>query len=151
MSILTFQVEDWFSVKNKMEWLFPLHWQEVATYQNKINLDLDYETYDQLASDGELLIITARDGLKIVGYHWLILKTHLHYKQSLTAFTDVFFLHPDYRKGFNGVNLFKFVEEALKNKGVQRFIISSKTTHDKSKIFERLSFDRVEVVYSKIL
>lgn len=149
--MITFQVEDWFSTKSKMEWLFPLHWKEVATYQDKIKLELDYQTYDHLASVGQLLIVTVRDGVKIVGYHWLIIKPHLHYKDSLTAATDVFFLHQDYRKGFNGINLFKFVEKTLKEMGVERFIISSKVTHDKSKIFERLEFDRVETVYTKFI
>jgi len=149
--MISYQIEDWFATKLKMEWLFPLHWKEVATYKEKIKLDLDYESYDELASKGDLLIITVRDGLKIVGYYWLIVKKHLHYKKSLTAFTDMFFLHPDYRKGMVGVNIFKFAEKILKEKGVERLIVSSKTSHDKSKIFERLKFDKVETVYTKFI
>ncbi len=151
--MIIFQVENWFAVKKKMEWLFPLHWEEVANYKDKIELDLDVKSYDDLAARDQLHIVTARDekSNKIVGYHWLIIKPHMHYKQSLTAFTDVFFLHPDYRKGMNGVKLFKFVEKSLKERGVKRVTASVKTGHDKSKIFERLGWDRAEIVYTKFI
>lgn len=151
MKKLNFQVENWFDCKEQMEWLFSIHWEEVAHNKQSIKLNLWHEQYDELAKNGELRIITARDDDKIVGYYWVIIKPHLHYKQSLTAFTDVFFLHPLYRKGFTGVKLFKFVEQYLKEIGVQRVISTTKIKHDKSSIFKRLKWDKVEIVYSKIL
>ncbi|NBV06664.1 MAG: GNAT family N-acetyltransferase [Proteobacteria bacterium] len=151
MTDLVFEIQDWFSVRKKMEWLFPLHWEEVANYKDKIKLNLDDESYNKLAQDGNLHIVVARDKDKIVGYHWLIIKSHLHYKQSLTAFTDVYFLHRDYRKGWNGIKLFKFVLKTLKEKKIERVIFTSKTKHDKSKIFERLGFDRAETIYTKYI
>lgn len=149
--MITYQVENWFACKSKMEWLFPLHWEEVATYKDKIKLNINDEEYGALAANNNLHIVTVRDGVKIVGYHWSFVRYHSRFKDSLTAITDVFFLHPDYRKGRNGIDLFKFVEKTLKELGVKRMITSSKINHDKSKIFDYLKWDRQEIVYTKYI
>jgi len=151
MSDITFQVENWFSCRKKMEWLFPIHWEEVGVYKDKIKLNFNDEEYNRLAEQGNLVIVTARDKEKVVGYHWSFLKNHIRYQDSLTATTDGFFLHPDYRKGFNGINLFKFVEKTLKDMGVERMVTGFKTSHDKSKIFEYLNWDRQEIIYTKYI
>lgn len=149
--MITFQVENWFSCRKKMEWLFAMHFEEVGTYKDKLKLNINDDEYSRLASNGNLLIITVREGEKIVGYHWSFIRYHSRFKDSLTAITDVFFLHPDYRKGRNGINLFKFVEKTWKELGVKRAITSSKVNHDKSKIFEYLGWDRQEIIYTKYL
>lgn len=150
-SALTFAVEDWFVCKSAMAWLFPLHWQEVANDKDKIKLNVWYAAYDEMAKIGQLHIVTVRDGERIVGYHWTIIRPHLHYADSLTAYTDVYFLHEDYREGMNGVNLFKFVEASLRAKGVEKMYTASKVKLDKSAIFERLGWTLAETVYTKYI
>ena len=157
MKHLHYQVENWFDCEEEMRWLYQLHWEEVALNKEAIKLNLWYESYNQLAKNGELHIVTVRDDNRIVGYHWSIIKPHLHYSQSITAFTDVYFLHPEYRKGFNGINLFKFAEKTLKECGVQRIVTASKVNRennkklDKSIIFKKLGFIKAETVYTKII
>ncbi len=151
MKNLKYSVENWFDCKEEMEWLFPIHWEEVALNKDTIPLDMWFEEYDKFAKADILHIVTIRDDDKIVGYYWAIIKPHMHYKESLTAFTDMFFLHPSYRKGMNGIKLFKFFEESVRELGVQRIIASTKTKLDKSAIFERLNYKRAEIVYTKIL
>jgi len=133
-----------------MEWLYPLHWDEIANYKDHLELRLWYEVYDKTADAGNLQVVTVRDGEKIVGYHRSIIHPHLHSCDSLTAITDVYFLHPDYR-GMNGIKLFRFVEECWIKRGVHRAFIASKVGSDKSAIFERLKWNKDEIVYSKIL
>lgn len=149
--MISFQVENWHDVKDGMAWLFPLHWEEVANDKDKIKLNLWNEAYDEMADSGQFHVVTVRDGENIVGYHWSIVRPHLHYKQSLTAYTDVYFLHPDHREGMNGVKLFQFVEQSLRDKGVEKMYIASKVKLDKSAIFERLGWSKVETVYTKYI
>ncbi len=132
-----------------MEWLFPLHWAEIA--DQRIPLDVWYDCYDAMAKVGQLHIVTVRDSGLIVGYHWSIVRPHLHYKQSLTAYTDIYYLFPKYRKGMNGIKLFKFAEKTLKERGVQRMYTASKVKLDMSVVFERLGWSKTEVVYTKLL
>lgn len=146
---MTFQVEDWHSCKDEMSVLWPLHWEEVANDKDKIKLDVWFEAYDDMSD--QLHIVTARVDGKIVGYHWSIVRPHLHYKKSLTAYTDIYFLLPEFRRGMNGVNLFKFVEESLKAIGVQKMYTASKIKLDMSKIFERLGWLEAERVYTKYI
>lgn len=151
MKKLTYQIENWFDCKEEIKLLIPGHWEEVAMYKDEIELDFWFEKYDEMALAGQLHIITVKDDNKIVGYYWAKVMPHLHYKNSLTAYTDMYYLHPKYRKGFNGVNLFKFYEESMKKLGVQRIITSCKTSLDMSKVFDRLKWDRAEIVYTKLI
>jgi GNAT superfamily N-acetyltransferase len=151
MKKITYQVENWFDCKKQMEWLYPIHWEEVALNKNSIPLKMWFDEYDRLAEMGVLHIVTARDDDKIVGYYWGMIRFHLHYADSLTAFTDMFYLHPKYRKGFNGYKLIKFFIESVKAKGVQRVISNTKIHLDTSVIFKRLGFVQAETVHTKVI
>lgn len=151
MKKITYQVEDWFDCKEQMEWLYPLHWEEIALNKNSIPLKMWFEEYDKLAKADILHIVTARDDDKIVGYYWAMIRHHMHYADSLTAFTDMFYLHPKYRKGMNGYKLIKFFVESVKTKGVQRIISNTKVHLDTSVIFKRLGFIQAETVYTKVI
>lgn len=148
---MKFQVEKWSDCKAEMALLWPLHWEEVANDKDKIKLDVWYEAYDEMEKSGQLHIVTARDEEKIVGYHWSVVRPHLHYKSSLTAYTDIYFLHPSYRRGMNGIKLFKFVEKSLKERGVEKMYTASKIKLDKSSIFEFLGWHEAETVYTKYI
>src|ERR1700760_4321155 len=99
MTKLVFQVENWFECKNEMKPLWEIHWQEVALNQENIKLNVWEEAFNEAAKIGQLHIVTARYECNIVGYHISLVRPHLHYRQSLTAYTDAFYLHPDHRKG----------------------------------------------------
>ena len=129
--------------------LWPIHWEEVANNKDKIPLDVHFEAYELMAQTGELHIVTARHKGVLVGYHWSIIRPHLHYYSTLHAFTDICFLLPEYRTGMNGVLLMKAFEDTTKVKGVKKLFTGSKVKFDKSPIFERLDWVRSEVVYTK--
>lgn len=143
---MLFQVEDWANCIDEMKELFPMHWNEVA--DKRIPLDVWYEAYDEMRD--QMHVVTVRDAGKLVGYFWAVVRPHLHYKQSLTAYTDIYFLHPLYRKGWNGFRLIKYAVASLKARGVQRIYIASKKKLDMSLIFERLNFTQSEVVYTLV-
>jgi len=116
---LTYQVEDFARVLPELKQLIGQHYDEVAVLQDKIPLDPDYARYDQLHRSGVLHVTTARADGELVGYHIAIISTHLHYKSTVVASDDLFFLKPEHRQGFAGVRLFKEVERTLKARGVK--------------------------------
>lgn len=130
-------------------WLFDLHWQEIALDKAKVPLNPDVDTFRALEDAGLLLIVTARDGEKMVGYHVSIVRPHLHYKQSLTAYADMYFIHPDYRQGMTGVRLFKYLEGVLRERGVERIYQGTKIHKDMGRLFERLGYKETERLYVK--
>ena len=151
MSIINFQVENWFDCKEEIKQLLNLHWEEVANNEDCIFVKMDEEGYDELAKKNILHVITLRNNNKVIGYYGCFVKHHLHYKDSLTASTDVYYILPEFRKGYTGIKLFTFLENYLKSIGVQRVISSTKIKHDKSVIFKRLKWQETEKVYTKIL
>lgn len=149
--MVTYQVEDWFECWEEMSVLWDAHWQEVALDREKIRLAPDFASYERFAQDGSLHVVTAREDGKIIGYHISIVKPHLHYKDSLSAFTDVYFIHPDHRKGMVGVKLFKETEKSLKARGVQKMFTGTKLSLDMGRIFERLGWRETERLYTKYI
>lgn len=149
MGNLTFQVESWYDCVKEMAQLWPMHWEEVAQTKDKVPLDVHFEAYELMVQTGELLVLTARHQGVLVGYYWGIIRPHLHYKSTLHGFTDLFFLHKDFRMGMNGLLLIKAYEEAMRARGVKKLFAASKLLHDKTPIFQRLGWTPVETVYSK--
>lgn len=150
-STIAFHVEPWASFKTEAADLFPRHWQEVALNRDAIKLNIDFGTFDRLDEAGQLHVVVARDD-GIAGYWLGVIHPHLHYRDSLTAYTDVFYMRQESRRDtWAFVRMLKFVESSLKAKGVQKMFISSKCHKDLSPIFEHAGMTRSEVVYTKLL
>lgn len=150
--MITFHVEPWQSFKREAAILFPKHWKEIALHQAEIPLDVDFSTFDQMDAQGMLHLVVAREAGEIAGYWLGIIRPHFHYKQSLTAYTDVYYIRQESRGDvFAFLHMLDYVEETLKKRGVQKLFIASKCHKDLSRIFERRDMTRTEVVYTKIL
>ena len=109
------------------------------------------EAYADLEASGNLKIFTARDGSALVGYFVVFVRNHIHYKDHLFAHNDILFLSEPYRKGFTGIKLIKFAEECLKVDGVSVLTINTKTHKPFDGVLQRLGFNHVENIYSKLL
>jgi GNAT superfamily N-acetyltransferase len=131
--------------------LFPIHWEELALNKDKVPLDPQYDIYIRRERAGELLFVTLRELGQPIGYFIGFIAPGLHYQTCLTCTMDIFYVHPDKRKGRAGIQLFKFVEKELLKRGVQRWFVGAKLHSDASPLFEYLKFNRVEVYYSKWL
>lgn len=151
--IVTYQVESFDIAWPEMTKLFPLHYEEVARDKNLIKLSPNHAKYKMLADAGMYHILTMRcDGI-IVGYGSAYVYPHDHYCNDLMAFTDLYFLNPQFRIGRYGINLLKQFEESLNKRGCVKIFTATKLHDnlDNSKIFERLGYTFVEKIYSKIL
>lgn len=135
----------------EMRVLWPAHWEEIAINRDTIKLAPDYQSYEAFDDSGALHIVTAREGGKIAGYHISIVKTHLHYKNDLHGFTDVYYISPEYRQGWVGIKLFKYVEKTLKARGVKKLFTGTKLHLDMGPLFERMGWHETERLYTKVL
>lgn len=147
---LAFQVEPYLEVIEEIKPFYPLHYDELAS-DKSIALNPDYAGYAWRAERGLLHTVTARQEGELVGYHISVIAPHLHYKHSLTAHVDIYYLRKDCRLGMNGVKLLQFAEETLAQRGVERIYMSTKTDADKSVILERLGFNEKERVFTKVI
>lgn len=128
---------------------WPAHWEEVATHKDKIALEPDYVVYQRMADAGQLHVTAARSNGELAGYVVAIVRPHLHYAHSLSAFYDLYYLAPAHRRGLNGVNLFKAAEVALRKRGVDRMFTGTKLSKDATLIFERLGWMETERLFVK--
>lgn len=149
--MVTFQVEPWSEFKAEAAKLWPKHWEEVAINKDKIKLNVDFRQFDALDSVGQLIVIAAREDGEIIGYWVGFIRPHLHYADSLTAYTDVYFVDPAYRKPRVALRLFQFVEKELKRRGAQKIFTATKLHLDHSKLFKALGYTETERLFTKML
>ena len=148
---LQFAVESGRSIRDEVFSLTQLHWEEIALDKDKITLAPNYERYEELDAMGVLHTITAREAGKLVGYHFSFIQPHLHYRNDLMCFTDIFFLHPEHRKGLAAFGLFRAVETEMKKIGVKKIIMGCKDHHNLAPIFNRLGWTLTDHMYAKYI
>jgi GNAT superfamily N-acetyltransferase len=141
--------------------LLRAHWHELAVHKDdpRMRLDPDYELMYNAEKVGMFKVWTARDramnGL-LVGYIAFWIRPHVHYKTVRTAVEDLFFMSPNYRRGLVGYKLWATVIPALKEHGVHRIVTHSKLHFEKdrgglAKVFQRLGFEPMDMLYSRML
>jgi hypothetical protein len=150
--MITYQLEKFVDVYPEVLGLLALHWEEVALNKDIIKLEPDVEMYKQHERDGALHLLTVRENGVIIGYHCSIVKPHLHYASSLTAFVDVYFVDPKKRDMPRvAMRMFKEAEKTLAQRGVQRISASTKIHLDKSSLLVHLGFSEAERVFIKVI
>lgn len=127
------------------------HWQEVANYRDRRQLEVDYHTYKDLESHNRLYCITARDDGKLVGYSVWTLNTHINYKSWTFAASAAIFVLPFYRKRGVGLRLINKSEEFLKNFGVNQILFRVKPSNDWTPILDRKGYGVEDIVMGKVL
>lgn len=151
MSVLEYADVPPLAFLGEMEALFPKHYEELCVTKD-FPLEPDYEAYKRLADNGMLRCITCRVGEELVGYIVFIVQPHLHYKSCRTAFEDIYYIAPEYRKGRVGIKLFQYAEKVLKEMcKVDRIILHTKVHMDNSRIFEYLGYKNSDKLFTKLL
>lgn len=147
---LTYQQENWNDCKEDMRPIWQIHWDELGQ-QGGLTFGVAEDNYERLAHNRALIVTTARFNGELVGYHYAILTHSLHSKNCLIAVVDVCYLHPDHRKGDNGLKLMRCAEGAIREAGAQKLFFSYKPSRDLSPILQRMGYGLEEVTYSKVL
>lgn len=151
--MITFQVERWATYFPEAKPLWERHWKAIAIDKEEIKLNVDAEKYAAMDQQGVLHIQTMRSNGKLVGYFLaFILPNHMHYLGAgLMAFTDVYYVIPEYLKGGNGAKLFIEAERTMKARGVVKAYLSCKVHHDHSELFKKLGWKLSDYAFTKLL
>lgn len=150
--MITYQEDSFYDIlQSELKPLLDLHWEEIALDKEAIKLDPDFDTYLSMEESGMLSTITVRDDGRLIGYQLAILTHNMHYKSSYEALVDIYYIHPDYRKGRVGIKLFKFCEEVYRAKGINKISTSCKLHHDIGSVFLYLKYKEIERVFSKLI
>lgn len=151
--MVTFAPEKFKDCWQEMSAIWPKHWEEVALDKDKIQLNMAVDAYLKLGENGLFHMIVARDNGKIVGYHGFFVHPHMHYRNALMAFTDFYYIDPNYRRGTTGIKLFRASERYLESMGVKKFFIQTEIHDglDHSRIFEFLGYRFVEKTFAKAI
>ena len=149
---VTYQIEPWSSeLSEEMMPLWVAHWLEVGMDHEAVPLDPDFEAIWTEALANRLRILTVRKDGNLVGYHISKILRPWHYKSTLCAFVDAYYLAESHRKGFAGVRMFKEAERDLASIGVKKMYSFCKLGHDHGRIFERLGYVESEREFTKVI
>ena len=153
--VLAYEVEPWERYWPDVQPLWLQHWREVGLDHGAVPLDPDMAKYQAYADAGILFILTVRTvpDAELVGYLTAILVGHLHYKSTLYAIGDLFYLAPACRRGFAGVRLFREAERHFRRLGVKKVQMGTKLHDglDVSRLLERLGYRHTDKLYCKVL
>ena len=150
MTTLIYEDVDAFKFLPELKEILPLHYEELSVTK-EYDLEPDYEGYENMAKAGLLRTITVRADKELIGYIIFCVHGHLHYRSCMTAFEDIYFVKKEYRKGRVGIRLFQYAEQVLKERGVNRIIVSTKVHLDNSRLFEYLGYKWTDKTFSKML
>jgi GNAT superfamily N-acetyltransferase len=157
---IAFARETWARAVKEMWPLWHAHWREVGLDHDVAPLAMDIETYERMEAAGNLHVVTARGpGGAMVGYVVAIVQQGLHYRTTVFANLDLYYLTPAVRRWRNGVRLFRFAEESLKERGAKIMNAGTKVhispvtgkRLDISPILRRLGWREIERVHRKVI
>ena len=149
---IRFQVDSWSTIRDVFAPVFfDAHVSELGNPH--LVAELDHSFYEALESAKRLFVVTAWDSEtgEPAGYFVSVLFKHPHYRDSLTSIEDLYMIGPKWRGGFNGVKLFRFVDEELTKLGVERSVIGTKLWLDNGPVLKRCGYKPFETLHSKFL
>jgi len=149
--MITFQHEKLDGFVQEAKELFQKHYEEIAERTDVIELDPDLERYALMERNNRLEVHTIRDNGVLVGYSLWFIAYHIHYKNSLTASSDILYIAPNHRKGMLGVKFIKWTTEEIKKRKPQKIVFHVKPFMDFGSILERQGANFFEKKYSIVL
>lgn len=124
------------------------HWAETQHYRHSQPFKPAFERYNSYAKIGAFLQFTARDEGRMVGYGGIYIVPSMH-TQQIIAQEDTWYLLPEYRKGWNAVAFFRFMEAECLKRGIQEATLTTPYGLNSGLICKRLKYQPVATVWSK--
>ena len=148
--MIVYEDIDMRDIFDELKLVIPQHYEELCVTK-EYELDPDWDMFARTAEAGCLRTITVRNDGELIGYMIFFIQPHPHYRQCKTAFEDLYYVKPEYRKGRIGIKMFQYAEKVLKQTGVNRIILGTKVHLDNSRLFEYLGYKHTDKVFSKII
>lgn len=145
-----FIIERLAHVRADIEPLLEDHYKEVAMYQDKIKLNVDWKAYELLEKNDKLRIMTWRENMELIGYNVFFLNQNAHYQDHLYAVNDIIYVRPDHR----GPEVKVFIdacEQAMVDEGVSVITYHMKEQKPFHALMEWAEYDHAEHVYMKYI
>lgn len=117
--MITAQVESFETALPELRAIFPLHWEELGLFRDKMPLAPQFDEYVRRERAGSLFLTTVRETGKIVAYFTVQIAPGFHYGETLTGTTDMIYIVPEQRGRGLAVPLFRKTEAELKRRGVK--------------------------------
>ena len=157
--MLTFQTENWSDLERDGSELFKVHYDELALHKEVMPMGLDGSIYLELERLKRLLVVTVRRDGELVGYYLAIfIPKHPHNKDAApVSTTDMFYVHPDHRRGGTGAKLLMFVAQELKKLGIGVASLSIKWQREEDldwstmKMLIALGWEPTDLVFQLVL
>lgn len=143
--------ERWTDVVSEIGDLWQAHYDEIGTDKDRIPLAPDLEGYQTLDGSGRLHIVSARRDGVLIGYIFALVGAHLHYRTTLFANLDIYYIAPACRRGALALRMFREMERSLKARGVVKVIGNTKLAHDRARLFEALGWREAERIFTKVI
>jgi GNAT superfamily N-acetyltransferase len=147
--MLSYQVESWGDVSLEMIPLFFAHYDEVEQDKVHMQFNPDFHTFNLMAQEDKIHVVTVRENGTVIGYHVSIVDKLLHHKHILAAISDFYWVHPKFRGGRTGLRLFQKVEETLRERGVQIIYEGTPVHINQGRLLEHLEYRPNEKRYTK--
>lgn len=96
--MITFQKELLADVAAEVQPLLEQHYVELARNRDVVKLNPDWARYQVMELTGALIVFTARDNGRLIGYSAFTTYKHPHYQDLQMVSNDVLFLRKDYRR-----------------------------------------------------
>lgn len=137
--------------------LLKLGYNESASTAKQYPLRINWAQYQKYADAGLLHLCGSFDGGTLAGFVGIIKSMELWGLGGFTADVVAIYLHPDYRKGFNGFRLIRYAERvalAVDCKEIKFSISRRSKSHlgkPRASLFANLGYQFREAVFVKRL
>lgn len=151
---LVFAWERFPKLVHELKVLWPMHWREIAIDQDIVPLDPDWDCYYALDERNILAVLTVRYNGHLAGYVFNHIGPHAHYCSTIFGHTDMFWLHPRFRKGWQPVKMLLENARGLKAREVVVHTVNFKIGFQNgrlAKLFKRLGYRATDIVCRKVL
>lgn len=146
------------ALKAEMMAMADLYWNDVAASFHDFPPDPNWKMYDALSLAGLLIVVVGRDqaghpgpGLgRLKGFALSVLGPHPHYA-CIYATVPLLFLHPDYRKGMEGMRLARLIERESEKAGAQLIMTHGGMHNRVYRLFEGMKYSDFGKYYVKVL
>jgi GNAT superfamily N-acetyltransferase len=131
--------------------LLAAHYEEVAWRKDQIALDIDHDGYRRLEQIGLLVIYTAREDGKLIGYgSWIIQPRNLHYRMAI-ARNDVIYVAKSLRGAMVGRMILNFAADDLRRREVKLSVLHIKESYNWGRMAQYCGYEHVEASWWKWL
>ena len=142
----------WHEIYDEPDGLAYLHWLETKAHQYDQQYGPSFERYNSYARAGWFHQFTVRDNGKLVGFSGVYITPSMH-TQAMLATEDTWYLAKDYRKGWNAIKFYRYIEEKCMELGAEESTLTVPDSKERGihTLLLRLDYKPVSVQYSKKL